>query len=44
VVAEDSGQIYTDVNLDDTEWVEWDDKMKRCIGIFNIEHQFVPIK
>ncbi|XP_023716867.1 UPF0587 protein GA18326 isoform X2 [Cryptotermes secundus] len=44
VVAEDSGQIYTDVDLSEKEWVEWDDKMKRSVGIYNIEHQFVHIK
>jgi hypothetical protein len=44
VVAEDSGQIYTDVNLSEKEWVEWDEKMKHSVGIYNIEHQFVHIK
>jgi hypothetical protein len=43
-VAEDSGQIYTDVDLSEKEWVEWDEKIKHSVGIYNIEHQFVHIK
>jgi len=43
-VAEDSGHVYPEVDLSEREWVEWDMKMKRSVGIYNVEHQFVRIK
>lgn len=44
MIAEDSGHIYSDVDLSEKEWVEWDERMKRSVGIYNIEHRFVHIK
>lgn len=43
-VAEDSGHVYTEVDLSEKEWVDWDEKMKQSVGIYNAEHQFVRIK
>jgi hypothetical protein len=43
-VAEDSGHVYPEVDLSEREWVEWDMKMKRSVGIYSAERQFVRIK
>jgi hypothetical protein len=43
-VAEDSGHVYPEVDFSEREWVEWDEKMKRSVGIYNVGHQFVRIK
>lgn len=43
-VAEDSSHVYTEVDLSEKEWVDWDEKMKQSVGIYDAEHQFVRIK
>jgi hypothetical protein len=43
-VAEGSGHVYTEVDLSEKEWVEWDEKTKQSVGIYSVEHQFVRIK
>ncbi|XP_021929448.1 UPF0587 protein C1orf123 isoform X2 [Zootermopsis nevadensis] len=43
-VSEDSGHVYSEVDLSEKEWVEWDEKIKQSVGIYNVEHQFVRTK
>ena len=39
-----SGQIYSDVDLSDGEWVEYDEKLGESVGIMDLEHKFVTHK
>lgn len=39
-----SGQIYSDVDLSDGEWVEYDEKLGESVGIMDLEHRFLTHK
>nr|CAG4651458.1 EOG090X0HQJ [Simocephalus serrulatus] len=36
----ESGTKFNDVDLSDKEWVEYDEKAKNTVGIYEVEHQF----
>lgn len=36
----ESGTKFSDIDLSDKEWVEYDEKAKNEVGIYEIEHQF----
>ncbi|EFX81886.1 hypothetical protein DAPPUDRAFT_210830 [Daphnia pulex] len=40
----ESGTKFSDVDLSDKEWVEYDEKAKNEVGIYEIEHQFAREK
>lgn len=40
----ESNTIFDDVNLEEKEWVEYDDKQNQPVGIYEVEHKFVNIK
>ncbi|EFA01755.2 UPF0587 protein CG4646-like Protein [Tribolium castaneum] len=41
---EESGKVFNDVDLNDAEWVEYDDKIKESVGIYDLQSQFIKIK
>lgn len=42
--VEGSASIYRDIDLNEKEWVEYDDKIKESVGIYEFEHQFIKVK
>ncbi|KAJ8969198.1 hypothetical protein NQ314_001869 [Rhamnusium bicolor] len=42
--VEDSGNIFDNINLSDKEWVEYDEKSKQSVGIYELESKFVSVK
>lgn len=43
-VAEDSGTTFEDVDLSEKEWVDYDEKTKQSVGIYDIESKFIRQK
>ncbi|CEF68144.1 UPF0587 protein C1orf123 [Strongyloides ratti] len=43
-VAADSGIVFEDVDLSESLWTEYDEKMERCVEISEIESKFSVIK
>ncbi|KAK9729442.1 CXXC motif containing zinc binding protein, eukaryotic [Popillia japonica] len=39
--VEESGKKFNDVDLSEKEWVEYDDKLKQSVGIYEFESQFI---
>lgn len=39
-----SGQIFSDVDLSDGEWVDYDEKLGESVGIMDLEHRFITHK
>lgn len=44
VVYERTGTVFRDVDLSEKEWVEYDDKAKQSVGVYELESQFVKVK
>jgi Eukaryotic protein of unknown function (DUF866) len=44
VVESSSGQIFTNVDLSEKEWVDFDEKLGESIGIYELEWQFAVEK
>lgn len=42
--VEESGKKFNDVDLSEKEWVEYDDKLKQSVGIYEFESQFIKVK
>lgn len=42
--AEESGKIFTDINLSEKEWVEYDEKSQQSVGVYELESRFVNVK
>lgn len=40
----ESNTLFEDVNLEEKEWVDYDDKENQPVGIYEVKHQFVTIK
>nr|CAG4650610.1 EOG090X0HQJ [Sida crystallina] len=40
----ESGSKFTDIDLTEKEWADYDEKSKTTVGIYEIEHQFVREK
>nr|CAG4648989.1 EOG090X0HQJ [Polyphemus pediculus] len=40
----ESGTKFTDVDITEKEWADYDEKAKTTVGIYEIEHQFVREK
>lgn len=38
----EAGTKYTDVDLSEGEWVEYDEKLGDSIGIYELEHKLQP--
>lgn len=43
-VTAESGTVFQDVNLEEAEWVEYDEKSSESIGIYSLEHRFKSSK
>ena len=41
---EQSGKIFADVDLNEKEWVEYDDKIKESVGVYDLQSNFIKIK
>lgn len=44
VKAADNGPQFEDVDLSDDDWVEYDNKNKVSIGIYEFESNFIKLK
>ncbi|XP_054714998.1 CXXC motif containing zinc binding protein-like [Uloborus diversus] len=42
-VGESSGTVFDDINLEDKEWVDYDEKAKLSVSVCDLEHKFVKI-
>ncbi|XP_022913327.1 UPF0587 protein GA18326 [Onthophagus taurus] len=42
--VEESNKTFNDVDLSEKEWVEYDDKLKQSVGIYELESKFVKVK
>jgi hypothetical protein len=41
---EESGKLFDGVDLNENEWVDYDDKIKESVGIYDLQSQFIKIK
>ncbi|MEJ1282658.1 hypothetical protein NN561_013619 [Cricetulus griseus] len=37
----ESGTVFSDINLQEKDWTEYDEKAQESVGIFEVTHQFV---
>lgn len=44
VKVEDSSTVFSEVDLSEKEWVEYDDKINQSIGIYEFESKFIKVK
>ncbi|KAK3925803.1 UPF0587 protein GA18326 [Frankliniella fusca] len=44
VEASESGQKFEDVDLSDGEWIEYDEKLKESVRVFELEFKFIKSK
>jgi hypothetical protein len=44
VKIEESGKVFDGVDLNENEWVDYDDKIKESVGIYDLQSQFIKIK
>lgn len=42
MVESESGTKFGDVDLSESEWVEYDEKLGDSIGIYELEHKLQP--
>lgn len=40
----DSNTLFEDVNLEEKEWVDYDERKNQPVGIYEVEHQIVATK
>lgn len=40
----DSSTVFEDVNLEEREWVDYDDRQNQPVGIYEVEHKFITTK
>ncbi|XP_054157013.1 CXXC motif containing zinc binding protein-like isoform X2 [Oppia nitens] len=40
----DSGRQFNDINLEEKEWVDYDEDSRQSVGIYEVEHKFITIK
>jgi hypothetical protein len=36
--------VFDGVDLNENEWVDYDDKIKESVGIYDLQSQFIKIK
>lgn len=44
IVKCESGKMFENVDLSEKEWVEYDEKSKNSVGIYEFEHKFTVSK
>ncbi|XP_058159547.1 CXXC motif containing zinc binding protein isoform X2 [Dasypus novemcinctus] len=37
----DSGTVFSDINLEEKDWTDYDEKAQESVGIYEVTHQFV---
>lgn len=42
--AAESGNVFNNVDLSEKEWVDYDEKQKESVGVYEFESQFVKVK
>ena len=40
----ESGTKFNEVNLEEKEWVDYDEKSNQSVGVYELEYKFVTIK
>lgn len=40
----ESGTCFSDIDLTEKEWADYDEKAKTTVGIYELEHEFVREK
>jgi len=40
----ESNTVFEDINLEEKEWVDYDDRQNQPVGIYEVQHQFVTTK
>lgn len=40
----ESSTVFEDINLEEKEWVDYDDKLNQPVGIYEVQHKFVTVK
>lgn len=40
----ETGTPFNEINLEEREWVDYDEKAGESVGIYEMEHKFVAIK
>lgn len=40
----ESNTVFEDINLEEKEWVDYDDKLNQPVGIYEVQHKFVTVK
>lgn len=43
-VAINSGLKFSDIELQDNEWADYDEKDKQTVGVYELEHKFVKLE
>lgn len=39
----ESGSQFNDINLEEGEWVDYDEKASESVGIYSVEHKFIKV-
>lgn len=42
--ATESGVVFDNIDLTEKEWVDYDEKQKASVGVYEFESQFVKVK
>lgn len=42
--AMESGAVFSNVDLSEKEWVDYDERQKESVGVYELESQFVKVK
>lgn len=42
--VEESTKVFNKVDLTEKEWVEYDEKSQKSVGIYELESQFIKVK
>lgn len=41
--GEETGTVFDKINLEEGEWVDYDEKAASSVGIYTVEHRFVKV-
>lgn len=40
----ESGTQFNEINLEEKEWVDYDEKAQKSVGIYDLDFKFVTVK
>lgn len=43
IVTSEAGTTFADVNLEEGEWVDYDERSNSSVGVYGLQHQFVKV-